>query len=280
MSTDDVVVVLDGATVRTDTGCEHGVPWYVQHLGPALINGAAGRRSLTQVLADAIRVVAAAHPGCDLTHPGTPSASVGMVRAVDDVVQYLTLGDVSLVLDLEDELRVITDDRISQTALEQRKEADRYPIGSPDKQRALLAMKPVELAARNRDDGYWIAAADPAAADHAITGDVPFTRVRRLGLASDGAARAVAFGLVNWREALDLAPEVVIEQVRKAERHDPKGIKWPRNKASDDATLASITAWRQTDRDSGWHDDLRPFGVSHRLLGAETCRTGRRGPSK
>jgi HAD superfamily hydrolase (TIGR01509 family) len=33
----DMIVVLDGATARTETGCIHGVAWYVRHLADAII---------------------------------------------------------------------------------------------------------------------------------------------------------------------------------------------------------------------------------------------------
>ncbi len=33
--TSDLVVVLDGATVRTETGCVHGAAWYTGELGAA-----------------------------------------------------------------------------------------------------------------------------------------------------------------------------------------------------------------------------------------------------
>lgn len=244
-----VTVVLDGATIRTPTGCTHGVPWYTRHLGAALLSGVLHERSLINTLAYAISDVAAMHNGCDLSHPGTPSAGVGMVRVLGSSLQFLTLGDITLVLDLADELRVVTDDRVSKTAPDERREADRHPIGSPAKQAALQAMKPVELAARNQPNGYWIAAADPMAAEHALTGEVSLADVRRVALVSDGAARAVTFGLVaDWRSALDMieadGPEKLIRLIREAEAEDSQGLRWPRNKASDDATVAFIKAIR------------------------------------
>ena len=58
-ATSDLIVVLDGATIRTDTGCHHGVPWYTRKLGAGIIAGAASRaQTLTGALADAITVKA------------------------------------------------------------------------------------------------------------------------------------------------------------------------------------------------------------------------------
>jgi hypothetical protein len=156
-------------------------------------------------------------------------------------LDYLVLGDVAVVLDTASGLHVIVDERVTATAKAARDEADRWPIGSPEKAEALLAMKSGELAARNREGGFWTAAADPAAADHSLTGRLPIGRVTRAAVATDGATRAVTFGLVaGWAEFLNVLEETgpanVIAQVRDLERADPTGLRRPRNKASDDAT--------------------------------------------
>ncbi len=73
--TADMAAVLDGATVRTDTGCIHGVPWFAGNVARSL----AGHHNdlPADALAAAISETAAAHRDtCDLNHPGTPSAAV------------------------------------------------------------------------------------------------------------------------------------------------------------------------------------------------------------
>ncbi|MFY1599512.1 hypothetical protein [Micromonospora sp. WMMD737] len=236
----DLVLVLDGATARTDTGCVHGVAWFVGQLGQAIVERTR-QSSLPAAVAASIPYVAGLHPECDLSHPGTPSAAVGALRIRGGVAEYLVLGDVSVVLDTGDQARVITDDRVSLTASAERAEADRYPIGAAEKQAALLRMKQQELAARNSPGGYWVAETNPAAVDHALTGQTRLDYLRRFAVLSDGAARAVAaFNLYDWRGALDLMQAAgateLIRQVRAAEQSDPQGTRWPRNKCSDDAT--------------------------------------------
>jgi hypothetical protein len=242
----DLVVVLDGATARTDTGCRHGVTWYAQRLGTSVVELARDLSvPLPHVLAAAITQVADEHRGtCDLEHPGTPSAAIGLLRFRSATLEYLVLGDVSLVIDQGGRIRVVSDDRVSRTASAQRAEADRHPIGSPSKAAALLAMKHAELAARNVPDGYWIAEADPTAAQHALTGTAKIDGRARVAVLSDGAARAVAFGLLDWPDTLDMlsseGPAALIARIRRAEAQDPRGIRWRRNKRSDDATAVYI----------------------------------------
>jgi hypothetical protein len=242
LASSDLAVILDGATARTDTGCVHGVAWYSHQLGAAIVSNAAVRAlSLVGGLAQAVERVAILHPQCDLSHPGTPSAAVGVIRVIDDVLEYLVLGDVTIAVRTASDLTVVTDDRVNRTAHPHREEAERLPIGSPEKAEALLRMKHGELAARNRPGGYWVAASDPGVAEHAITGQVSLRDVVDLAACTDGAARIVTpFHLFTWTDVLDLlhknGPDELIRCVRDAEATDPHGVRWPRNKRSDDIT--------------------------------------------
>lgn len=242
-ASDTLIVVLDGATARTDTGCIHGTAWYTQRLGIALTTLAGDlNRGLPDILATAIETVAAEHPDCDLTHPGTPSAAVGVLRSNGHDLEYILLGDVTIVLDdTTTGATAVVDSRVETTARAERDAADRLPIDAPEKLNVLVRMKHAELAARNTVDGYWVASADPGAAAHAITGSRPASRVRRAAVLTDGAARAVTpFALLDWPGLLDLmeeaTPRALLRLVREAEASDPDGGRWPRNKRSDDAT--------------------------------------------
>lgn len=245
LTTPDVIAVMDGATARTDTGCRHGVAWFSTQLGAAVVRRAGDRgSSLVGALAGAIADVAALHPECDLTHPGTPSAATAVVRVAGDAIEYLVLGDVMVLADVAGKVQAISDERVSQTAPAERAEADRYPIGSREKAAAMVAMKHIELAARNAEGGYWVAEANPSAASHALTGEFSHREVTRLAVLTDGAARALSFDLMSAADLLDTldtsGPAKLIDQVRAAEISDPVGARWPRNKRSDDATVAYV----------------------------------------
>lgn len=245
LTTPDVIAVMDGATARTDTGCVHGVAWFSTQLGAAVVKRAGNpAASLTNALAGAIADVAALHPECDLDHPGTPSAATAVVRLGSRAIEYLVLGDVTVLAEVDGKVEAISDERVSQTAAAQRAEADRHPIGSAAKNTAMLAMKHIELAARNTVGGYWVAETNPAAAKHALVGQFSREQVSRLAVLTDGAARAVAFGLMSSADLLDVldsdGPASVVRHVRAAERSDPIGARWPRNKQSDDATVVYV----------------------------------------
>lgn len=241
-----LMVVLDGATVRTETGCVHGVAWYAGHLGNHLARLGMDRDlKLGPILSTAIALTADDHRGCDLSHPGTPSAAVAIVRTRGPVLEYLVLGDTTVIVETVTETQVLTDDRVDSTAVAERAEANRFPIGSPEKRTALVRMKQAELAVRNQPGGYWVAAADPTVAEHAMIGDFALSEVRRAAALTDGALRVVSmFELLTWQGLLDVlaadGPTEVIRRVRAQESADPSGSRWPRNKAQDDATIALV----------------------------------------
>lgn len=106
-----VAVVLDGLTEAGETGCEHGTPWYVHELGGHLMRLAARPGgSVAEALGEAIALVRDSHgSGCDLTHPGSPGATVAVVRMRDTAVEYLVLSDAYVVVDAGGEPVVVTD---------------------------------------------------------------------------------------------------------------------------------------------------------------------------
>jgi hypothetical protein len=243
-----LAVVLDGLSApgSTGTGCRHGTPWYVAQLGPRLLTMASDPvRTLVYALAEAIRQVADLHPECDLTHPGTPSATVVLLRALGGHADYLVLADAVMLLDTSDGLRVITDDRINNLATRERAAASQLPTGSSRHLRRRVQLTTALRRARNRPGGYWVAAADPLAATQAITGSLPRKKLHRAVLLSDGASRLVdVFGLAAWSELLalldDSGPAELVRRVRAAEAADPQGRRWPRTKRSDDATVVYL----------------------------------------
>lgn len=238
-----LAVLLDGATARIGTGCEHGVAWYAQRLGQVLLAGVSDRdRGLTEALADSIETVAALHPQCDLEHPGTPSAAVAIVRVSTARVEYLVLADTVVALRAGAEISVVTDDRIAGAAAAERASAMALPVGTVEREEALRRAKAAEQRARNRPGGFWVAAADPSAAAHALTGDISVVGIDSVALFTDGAARCVEpFALLDWPQVFVVldreGPDGLLREVRSAEEADPNGVRWPRTKRSDDATV-------------------------------------------
>jgi hypothetical protein len=241
-----VALVLDGLSSPPElgSGCLHGTPWFVAQLGCALLQAATCRpdEPLADCTADSIARVAALHRDtCDLTHLGTPSCSVAIVRERPDTVEYLSIFDTVILLDGPGGLAAVSDLRVDGYAQEEHRQTLRHHIGTHEHQRAVSTLVAAQRPHRNVSTGYWVAGANPDAAHHAVTGAAPRADVVRGAILSDGAScLAEDYGLTDWAGMLDLlaaeGPAAVIDRVRRAEDTDPTGERWPRYKAHDDAT--------------------------------------------
>jgi hypothetical protein len=241
------VVLLDGvSTLGTPSGCTHGAAWYVRRLGGALLRRLAHDEgdTLPAMLAEAIREVARAHAGaCDLAHPGTPSATVVLLRERGPQLEYLVLADSTAVFQHGDRLTVVTDDREAVVARRCRAAMDAAANGTPEHEAARRRFMRDMQAYRNRPGGFWVAAADPAAVAEAFTGSVPLDGLTAAAALTDGATRLVdRFGLADWTELMGTlarhGPGELIRQTRAAEHADPTGARWKRGKTTDDASVA------------------------------------------
>ncbi|MFI8101647.1 hypothetical protein [Streptomyces sp. NPDC086023] len=243
--TPTLAVVLDGlSTAGLDTGCRHGVPWYVAQLGGHLVAALAeSDRQLTDGLADALDRVARLHPECDLKNPGTPSATVAILRERTGSFDHLVLADSPVILEGDSGVTVLTDLRVDDVCRDLRTETEQFQTGTPEHRASVARLVAAQRAIRNTEDGYWVAASTPEAALHALVGTTPADGVRSAAVMSDGVSRLVTeYRMATWEGVLDKlreeGPVSLIRSVREVEAMDPHGQRWPRYKAGDDAAIA------------------------------------------
>ncbi|MGW3662702.1 integrase [Streptomyces sp. NPDC005141] len=240
-------VLLDGAGVAgAETGCTHGIAWFSSTLGGLLLSAITAHpaRPLADCLADSIRAVRSLHEDdCDLTYRASPTSTVVAVRAGAGALEYLVLGDSTLLLaDQDGKTTAVTDQRLDEVGKRLRGQVDELATGSPEHTAALARYRDSLTRLRNRPGGFWIAGPDSQAAEHALTGTVPLEPLASVTLLSDGATRLVdSFELMTWEGVLSLlgssGPDELIRRVRASEAADPAGRRWPRGKSRDDATV-------------------------------------------
>ncbi|MFE0699204.1 hypothetical protein [Streptomyces sp. NPDC058872] len=222
------VVLLDGVTPPAgDDGCVHTVPWFTARLGGALTELSGSRRDvpLSEILSLAIRRTANTHRDtCDLSHVRTPQATVVIARWDEVAVEHLVLSDSTLLLEAPDgSVRAVLDDRL-----------DRVP-------REVLRSLEATDRLRNREGGFFTAAADPAVAERAVVGSTPRAQVRALAALTDGASRWVElFGEGDWTDCFGVLRKEgaagLLRRVRALEEADPRAGGAHRWKLHDDAS--------------------------------------------
>jgi hypothetical protein len=227
------VVVLDGVTPpRGATGCLHSVPWFTARLGGALTELTVSLTDvpLTEALSLALARTAEAHRGtCDLSHPRTPQATVVMARWSPETVEYLILSDSALLVESPDgTLTPYLDDRLSLLP-----------------RSALATDEMIDAGLRNKEGGFFTAAADPSVASRAVTGSLPRAEVRALAALTDGATRWVdTFAAGEWSDLFDVVrkegAQSLVDQVRALELADSDRAFLRRGKTHDDATVVFV----------------------------------------
>ncbi|WP_372350163.1 protein phosphatase 2C domain-containing protein [Streptomyces sp. KL116D] len=228
------LVVLDGVTPPPgDDGCLHSVPWFTARLGGALAELSASRRDVTllDILAAAIARTADTHRAtCDLSHPRTPQATVVLARWDADRVEHLVLSDSALLVEAPDgTVTPLLDDRL-----------DRVPRSS------LVSNEVADATVRNKEGGFFTAAADPSVAARAVTGTLPRAEVRALAALTDGVTRWVEkFHEGDWADLFALVrkegTEATLARVRSLELADAESRTYlRRGKTHDDASLVYV----------------------------------------
>lgn len=224
------VVVLDGVTPpKGGTGCLHSVPWFTARLGGALTELTVSLPDvpLADALSHAIARTAAAHAAtCDLSHPRTPQATVVLARWNPATVEYLVLSDSALLVESpEGAVTPVLDDRLALLP-----------------RSALATDAVVDATLRNKEGGFFTAAADPSVAARAVTGTLPRGEVRALAALTDGAGRWVErFQEGDWADCFRLVrkegAQALVDRVRALERSDAARAFPGGSKRHDDATV-------------------------------------------
>lgn len=241
-TTPDAVIMLDGASAFVPVPVSPSV--YATHLGTHL------QHTLTELpeadLQAALSVaIATTANQLDLSSEDAPSSTVAIARQAGDGLDLLLLGDSVLILPDE----IITDDRMDELDLPpRRKYRERLHAGSgydDEHQRLLRELQSQHAQHRNRDDGYWIAEADPSAAHRAITAQRSLNAAPWAILATDGAYHTMAhLGFTDWAALAESSEDQMYDVLSRCHdwesTQDPQGQSLPRAKRHDDKSIAAV----------------------------------------
>lgn len=176
-----------------------------------------------------------------------PSATLVLIRVLDNYIEYLVLGDSTLLIETDLSFVEITDKRLKSVAIDERKAiVDLVATGISYNHKNVheLHKKLVakEQALLNVEGGYWMSSIEPNASKHALYGKIGFSRNARIALLSDGLTRAYTHFPIcdSWESLLNYLKiygvESCILKVRDYENEDSTGITYKRTKSSDDAS--------------------------------------------
>ncbi|WP_329334784.1 protein phosphatase 2C domain-containing protein [Streptomyces sp. NBC_00663] len=227
------LVLLDGVTPpKGPTGCLHSVPWFVSRLGGALTELTVSLPDvpLSEALSLAIARTADSHAHtCDLSHPRTPQATVVVARWSAASLEYLVLSDSVLLVEAPDgAVTALADDRLALLP-----------------RTSLTSDAFIDAHLRNKEGGFFTAAADPSVAGLAVTGLLPRSSVRALAAMTDGATRWVEkFREGGWGDCFTFVRKegaaALVGRVRELEEADVERAFLGRSKRHDDASVVFV----------------------------------------
>lgn len=238
-ATDNAVIVLDGATQYLNHERDGG--WIAEQLGQLLTNGLTldPAIDLVHLLEQSIATLVDEY---QLTPGASPSTTVNIVRAIDDVLDVLVLCDSPvIVLGTNGQVHEIRDDRLAETMGRLQRPSGRVDLNQQI-WRDLLAQFE---ALRNHPNGFWAASATPEAARYAVLARFPISDIDLALAMTDGVAAGVdEYGEPpDWTTAAAIArtrPADLIDLVHRVELTDPDTTRWPRSKCHDDKAIAVV----------------------------------------
>ena len=249
--TDHAAILLDGATAFLPVDVDPGT--YADTLGESIANQLDD--DPTTDLAAVVRAaIAHATDRLDLTPGRSPSSTVAILRTRENEADLYVLGDSPIHYGTDTHTASLTDDRLSHVAPSERRHYEtRLRAGhgyDEHHEAALAALQFAQRVACNRPGGYWIAEANPDAADHGLTRHVPAPAIAWAVLASDGAADLIDHTGRPWPDIAhadtDQLAALLAELDEWEATADPNGRALPRAKRHDDKTLVAVgSVWKR-----------------------------------
>lgn len=238
--------VFDGASSFSEEQPEHDGGWYAETLAASLQDLLTGQPEgpLPNLVERAIARVVTEH---DLRPDTSPTSTIALAHWDDERVETYVLGDSTVaIIHPDGSEHAYSDGRLASIGGHLRRAyRERLASGSgfDEHHQQLLASLQAEQAKwRNREDGYWIAGAEPDAANHGKARSHARGEVGRLVLATDGAAAGISRyrTLENWGDVHPSTSGDFLCAIEAYEASDPDGQQWSRSKPGDDKTLVVV----------------------------------------
>lgn len=256
---DGAAIVLDGATGLTDTQYTDGDTdgrWYVETLSSEIQERIESTNSLSEIVEASVEAVSTRFE--EITDSTTlekhemPSGAGAIVRWNEETVEYLILGDCSVILETDDgtiaelgEGPRELDNQVVQRMEEIRTNAE-GSISYDELRRRVDDLLIENRKKMNEEGGYWTLGHSTEAIQYATTGEIPREGVEEVIAFTDGFEVIVPTYdvFVDWKRLIqyisDNGLDRAIRTLRAFEKADPECRTYPRLKPSDDIGIAHI----------------------------------------
>lgn len=251
--------VLDGATGLNNkkiVSDESDAKWYVDWWNNYLSQNIDKEFSLKDILYNGIDIVTREYKNTvgntKVDKLDIPSCSIVIIKYYKDKLEYLVLGDCTLLTKVNNNYNCIKDEsvcRLDEVVFNSIKNIENInELSLLDKKNKVLPVIIENRLKKNTKEGYWILEFNKDAVDNAIHGFIDVKDEISIVLTSDGFSCAFdRYNLVNKKDVFSIVQNEGIDhiynKIRNLEREDLNGIVYPRFKMSDDSTCVYLNLY-------------------------------------
>lgn len=245
--------VLDGATGLNNKNLiskESDAKWYVSWWNKYLQENIDKDKSLKEIVLEGLEKIKKEYllklNGLKIENLDLPSASVAIIKFYADKLEYILLGDCTLLLNeniiIKDERVCKLDEKVFSKMENLNK---RCNLTILEKKNILLPCIIENRLKKNSDKGYWILEFNKEAVEKSIHGYIDVEDEVRIMISSDGFSCAWdRYNIFKENEMIEVGKNKGIgyinDKIRKLEKEDYNGMIFPRFKESDDSSCVYL----------------------------------------
>lgn len=250
--------LLDGATGLSGTVLTNeksDARWYTQRWDNYLAYSLKENLSLMEIIANGISYISAEFDKAIKYKPCSkldyPSSSVTVLKWHERYIEYFSLGDSPMIIQIKDDFKEITDKKV--LALDKKVfdamniVIQKNNISAWKAKSIIMPMIKEHRMLYNTEGGYWILGFDKRAVSKASQGIIEVTEPTKILMASDGFSALVdKYHAIDKKDFISQVEEkglyMLYDYLRTIENEDDCGIRYPRYKKSDDASAIFFEA--------------------------------------
>lgn len=244
--------LLDGATGLNNKNLiskESDAKWYVSWWDKYLKENLSKDKSLKEIVCEGLEDIKKEYilnlNGLAFEKLDTPSASIIIIKFHKTKVEYLLLGDCTLLLNYGNKNITIKDESVCRfdkevfIKMNELNKIKELTLG--EKKNKLLPLIIKNRLKKNEEEGYWILEFDKNAVEKSIHGYINVEDEVKIIMSSDGFSCAWdRYNIFEQDKIVEIGQhkgiEYIKENIRKLEKKDKIGISFPRFKESDDSS--------------------------------------------
>jgi len=252
--------VLDGATGLNNKNLisdESDAKWYVNWWNKYLHDNMKRNVSLKEIMKDGIDEISKEYHklvgDTKVESLDFPSCACSIIKFYENKIEYLILGDCTLLINNKDCIKTFKDDAISKLDKKvydymSEIENSKNMTFNERKDKVMHIIIENRLK-KNTIGGYWSLEFSKDAIDNCVNGFIDIDNDMKIMMTSDGFSCAYdRYDIFSEEDIINIANtegiDYIYKKMREFEKSDEKGVKYPRFKVHDDSSCVYLNIYK------------------------------------